>query len=688
MTSPTLAKIGSDGLRKLTEVALGSRPGTLAEVAAVLGRATRSRGVVLWEAPETAAATDELSVLCAWRATNTPGLAEEAPPIDPGYTVDPITQEAYVRRTLALPGTNGGNLVGLVVDAALPFTYADGSRGVLTLCGAGGLDDAAFDETAELLEVVPQVLAVRRERLTLGLVNACGDILHAADVESGSEPLPRQRLVGYFTTVCERLSEAMQEAEVALFLEEPGCEGRYDHFAGWPIAASGAHPPSVAEADGCRHQLRPGERSIDQRLMSGTHTWGILRCTRPAGLPDYFTHSDLSLLRPVAAQLARHWATWLNRRALSEENRSWWALASGITEFNKVLADALRGAESTTADQPTVAEAALRVASTVVPAASGAAVFSAAPAGKRKSPSLVVTAQSGLSDHLRTRHDQATRAYGSGVQRISSGSTDATGAERWMVSTPIRVGNQAYGTLTAEGIGAEPPANSAQVYEILSDQLGLYRHLERTMSQLKAAQRELNANLNAQAEVMEDLKHQLVSPLRAATDRTDLVIRQGQFDRRTQRELAAARGLCRKASRVAMSAGVFAALSKGERPTARSELLGAGDLQRMLVAGADDCRILSNPEMRRSFEVDRASLSGIGRTLVHADSSFLQQCVGNLLDNADKYSYPETEVRVAVAAPIGADRHLRITVTSTGLPLLVEDRIRCLERSWRGSAAR
>lgn len=669
-------------LQELTAVALGGRPGTLADVAAVLGRATGARGVVLWEAP--AEDGDELYPLCAWRAAGSTAVPDSA------LELDPVSREAHRGRTLALPGAGDASLLGLAVSAALPFEYPGGSGGVLTLCGADSLDGGAFDTAAELLDVVPRVLAVLRERTTLGLVNACGDILHEADVESGSEPLPRKRLAGYFGAVCARLAGSLPGAEVSLYLDEPGCEGQYGYLASWPPPPirdrpARSRPATLGPDDVAPPGRRPDRHHFDQRVMSGTHTWGVLRCTRPDGPSDCFSYADFSLLAPVAAQLARYWGTWLNRRALSEENRSWRELATGITDFNEVLADALRRGESPTTDQWTVDQAALRVAAAVVPLATGAAVFSAAPAGKRRRSPLVVTARLGSPGSDAARHDQAARAYGSGLQRTAPTRAGAAGEDRWMMSTPIRVGyDQAYGVLTAEGVGTAPPANSAQVYDILSDQLGLYRHLERTMSELRTAQRELRATLTAQAEVMEDLKHQLVSPLRAATDRTDLVLRRGRFDRSAQRELAAARGLCRKASRVAMSAGVFAALSKGQRPAARSELLGGGDLLRMLIAAADDCRILSNPEMRRQFEVDRASLNGLGRTLVHADTSFLQQCVGNLLDNADKYSYPETEVVIAAEL---AERQLRITVTSTGVPLPPEDRGHCLERSWRGAEA-
>lgn len=685
MSVPVVAAAGprsGGALRALTTVALGDPPGTMAEVAAVLGRATGSRGVVLWEAPRAGPLeVGALSVLCAWRSSGATPVPDRA---------DSVTREAYGTRTLALASAGGPSLLGLAVDAALPFEFPDGSGGVLTLCGAETLDGSAFDAAAELLEVVPQVLTVLRERATLGLVNACSDILDSAEVESGSEPLPRERLAGYVEAVCARVSQAMAGLEVSLYLEEPGCEGRYGLLAGWP-AATRDRSTSLEAGDLALPGCLTGGQHVDQPVTSGTHLWGVLRCTSPGrppntGVTGYCCgQADLSVLPPVAAQLARYWATWLNRRALSEENRSWRDLATGITDFNEVLADALRRGESPSEDGWTVDEAALRVAAAVVSHASGATVFSAAPVGKHKRPSLVVTARSGNPEDDSARHRLAEQAYRSGLQMAGPAATGVGGEDRWMLSTPIRVGHQSYGALTAEGVGMEPPANSAQVYDILSDQLGLYRHLARTMSQLTTTQRELQANLTAQAEVMEDLKHQLVSPLRAATDRTDLVLRRGRLDSRTKRELAAARGLCRKASRVAMSAGVFAALTKGQRPTARNELLGAGDLQRLLIAAADDCRILSNPELRRSFEVDRTSLNALGKVLVQADSSFLQQCFGNLLDNADKYSYPQTEVLIAAGV---TDRQLRITITSTGVPLAAEDRGNCLERSWRGPEAR
>ena len=248
----------------------------------------------------------------------------------------------------------------------------------------------------------------------------------------------------------------------------------------------------------------------------------------------------------------------------------------------------------------------------------------------------------------------------------------------WLLRTPIRAGQKMYGVLEAAGPGTAPPANSEQVHEIISDQVGLYRQLGDMRRRLVQARMD-------EAAAMEDVKHQLVSPLRTATDRTEHLLGGGRFEPGVERQLRAIRGLCRKASRVAMSAGVFATLNRGGRPEPKPERLGADDFLRLLIAGADDAQVLSNPRRKIRFEVDRDSVRGMGRRLVDADASFLQQCVGNLLDNAGKYAYPDTQTDIRLDT---TPTHISIAVASTGLPLSPRDTLRCLQRNWRGDLAR
>ena len=134
-----------------------------------------------------------------------------------------------------------------------------------------------------------------------------------------------------------------------------------------------------------------------------------------------------------------------------------------------------------------------------------------------------------------------------------------------------------------------------------------------------------------------------------------------------------------------MSAGVFAALSQDQLPRPRSEVLAVDDLMPMLIAAADDAQLLCDPRREIAFDVDRESMLELRRQFVYADMSFLQQCVGNLLDNAGKYSYPATQVRIGAAV---ADRQVMVEVRSTGMALDAADATRCLQRNWRGAEAR
>ena len=134
-----------------------------------------------------------------------------------------------------------------------------------------------------------------------------------------------------------------------------------------------------------------------------------------------------------------------------------------------------------------------------------------------------------------------------------------------------------------------------------------------------------------------------------------------------------------------MSAAVFAALSKGAAPRPRFELLSVDDLLRLLISGADDAQLLSNPRRRIRFEVEREGIRILNRRLIQADRSFVEQCVGNLLDNAAKYSYEDTAVRIHGSVD---DEGFAVRVTSTGLPVDPADAKLCLRRNWRGSVAR
>ena len=103
----------------------------------------------------------------------------------------------------------------------------------------------------------------------------------------------------------------------------------------------------------------------------------------------------------------------------------------------------------------------------------------------------------------------------------------------------------------------------------------------------------------------------------------------------------------------------------------------------MLVECAQDNEILLTPERHISFTVDHAALNTISE--FSADPKLVQQAVNNLLDNAAKYSYPETDVFISAQRSSG---EVLLTVTNYGLPIRPQEVSKCLEHGWRGEQAK
>ncbi len=675
MTGPVRA------VRALTRTALDpERLATVGDLMQVVSQVTGSRGAVLWEAPDERRGDATLSVVARWMAAGC-DAAVDGP-------ADTVTVRALSTQSLVMPEDVAGpaELCGQAVAAAVPIEFNDDLRGALTLLGAPDLASHAFDVLVELVEILPELCSAVRERQTLALVNACNTILHDADVESPDEPLSRERLCEHLSAVCDRVAAALHCPEVSIFLREPD-----DSEPGYPLLAASAHTRCAAVAeldepvDRVQSGVAPGQKPLmEVRLVRGGTVTGLLRCSGSAGPPHHFTTSDLALLRPVAAQIVRYWRNWLNRRRLRAENDSWRSLAAGMTSFNKLIAEKLdRNGRDRQQARRQVSEVAVEILRDVVPQSTGATVHRArcTPNGTAE---LVVEAASGAAptsvDGVAGRVLRSRTQYGTSAPEVLG---DA--GVGWLLCTPIRVGDEIYGVLEAVGQDARLPDNSAQVHEIIADQVALHRHLQDTLGHLHDARRRLEIARRTEADAMEDLKHQLVSPLRTAASRTEHVLVGRRFDPRVEGQLKAIRGLCRKASRVAMSAGVFAALSKGEPPSPKPEPFGVDDVLRTLIAAADDAQVLGDPRRRITFDVDRDSVRRLGRRLVDVDASFLQQCVGNVLDNAAKYAYRDTGVDIT--ADVTHDT-LTIAITSVGLPLTAADLQSCLQRNWRGAAAR
>jgi signal transduction histidine kinase len=664
-----------------------------------LAKATGAAGAILWTR-----ASDEVSaapsIVARWsneRAERGVRLADRA------------TVAAFRARTLVLPertgDATGTGPIGVL--AALPVDEVDGDAGVLTLLGDGELTTDAFDVIVDLLDVLPELCRIVRERQGLALVRRCNDILQDADAEAAKLILSPARLSHYLGQVCAVMAEAVRCHQVSIHLRDPAAaEETFPLIAtsagtapvGPPVVV-GTGPVSeaieystpVVECPRAPHPNGDGVwRTGSPALMaapvrSGEQVSGAIVCVGTAEPRSSFTPPDVAMLTSITGQIARYWNTWLQRRKSAAENESWRLLATGVTGLNQLLSEQL-GRKKPDDDQ--VYRTAVDIIAKVVSGRVDGAVWR--PKDGSDDRSLVLAGPAASTSMPSITPPMTGLAFRSREQRSTADPNEISGAglaptTRWLVRTPLWVSHRHYGVLDAFGESPTVPPNSPQVCQIVGDQLGLYLHLRQSLHKLQDARTTLSRIIASQAETLEDLQHQLVSPLLAATSRTERLLQGRHVDGRTDLQLRAIRGLCRKSSRVAMSAGVFAALSKGDVLRPKLELLSVDDLLRLLIAGADDAQQLSNPRRNIKFTVDRDSVRALGRRFIEADRTFLEQCVGNIVDNAAKYSYQDTEVDIGACVEDGG---FALAVTNVGITLEPADLEHCLQRDWRGAAAR
>ena len=74
-------------------------------------------------------------------------------------------------------------------------------------------------------------------------------------------------------------------------------------------------------------------------------------------------------------------------------------------------------------------------------------------------------------------------------------------------------------------------------------------------------------------------------------------------------------------------------------------------------------------------------IEGSNQIAVHADRGILRQAILNLIDNAIKYSPPETEIRIEVAALDNQTAEIAILDQGPGIPL--EEQSRIFDRFYR-----
>ena len=436
-------------------------------------------------------------------------------------------------------------------------------------------------------------------------------------------------------------------------------------------------------------------------LTIGDRVLGVIRCCAAREAPYYYSENEAALLDRVAALISRFWHGWISRQASHEQIESLRDLVAGVNEVNKlVLAELAHPKPATEIFSRT-----LKVAAKAIPNSDALDVSlvtedrktlefrafagrlwsegSRAKTAERKAhkfplddPPTSVVARVSLRGEVEVIPDVSTEPiYSPTFPNIKR-----------MIVAPISSGLRIYGALTIRAVGEEPFQPHARlIAELLARQLGLYHQLAQVVAEMRLAQAELTENVERQRQVTADVAHQLKTPTNLAHNRLQAAL-QCDMSELARQYLVTCRSQLTRARQLSWSVRLFTQLHEKKRLTANPRLIRSWALNQLLEDALDDIAQGANPDHGIQFRFIRRSDSNMDEAKLAVDHDLFEHAVFNILDNAAKYSFPNTALLLSCGLSRKKDRFF-VTVQNQGFRIRKEDLPLVTERGWRGEDA-
>lgn len=443
-------------------------------------------------------------------------------------------------------------------------------------------------------------------------------------------------------------------------------------------------------------------------LVADGEALGFLRCWVAKSGPSYFSSDDLYLLRLVADYLSQTVASWRQERRAAEsrklEHQAFTKFATPATPVSR------------RADKEDMFLAALGLVRQLLPEAS----FNSVRVRVTNPDRLIYHGYSNdsgygvPSEELVKRmlsHPQPLPAASlggtvvsskkikmvRGVTQLSKHASDVAAEAGEMMIAPIVVNDRVEGVLdlrTKKGEKFSP--QSKEIAGSVISLLALQMAREKAEKQRLAADkerlemrsrsdRERAESERAMRDAFEDVSHQIKSPLGEAARRVERAGERFQHGAIAQ-ELNSVAKLLRRAELTAKLIGLFANLARGAHLTIASNPHTPVDLVRMVGEICENQRPRISPRRNIRIEFDTESFFRHAPPELVVDSGFLFQALNNLVDNAVKYAYSNTVVRLYGQRL--KERGFFIGVINKGIPIEPNEVNLVLQRNWQSRRAR
>lgn len=253
------------------------------------------------------------------------------------------------------------------------------------------------------------------------------------------------------------------------------------------------------------------------------------------------------------------------------------------------------------------------------------------------------------------------------------------------------------GLLDVRSVTSEPlPPSAVGILQILAQMIGLAVALLHGQEDLLRETRQLQSEREKQLLILEDMAHQVTTPQRNALQQLATVskylgpsqISAGPNAKAAQLAVAIARGHMRRAIRVGLTSRLFQELRETGRIT-RSRNAGTirkEKLVKMVLEILEDQRLLLEKDKNVQFLCNTHSFNDFYGDDIVCEQSHLEQILTNLVENAAKYSFVPSIVRVTAMLSRSRDRFI-IQIENDGFDIQPNEVRRIVQRGVRGQEA-
>jgi signal transduction histidine kinase len=428
---------------------------------------------------------------------------------------------------------------------------------------------------------------------------------------------------------------------------------------------------------------------------------GAIRCCVTRTGPHVFDDRHIEILEIVADQIGERWGAQLKLRRENQEKERFGSLSRGVDRLNAFAFNELRKGEGPSFERQI--QSALVLLSEITGFGEALSVllvdserkdlYLAASLGERWKQGGARQEAERIAQRFPLSGDSACSRSISEKRVLLDERAGQPGRLRSalfpeatrVLHAPILVGGEPVGVLGVRGFGDRP---FPEYVDLITGLIARQLGVYHHMFQQFKTLQQTTTTLRKNLDEQHQVFDDFHHQISSPIQKAHRFAQQAVLAGRPAMEtLRAIRGNARRAEQVAQNIKYFIALVKGEFTKLELQVLVPERVVKRLNELAEDQESAADPTKKLLFRVDGASFEVLAFHNVQANAELLEHAVMNLLDNAAKYSFRQTVVLVRGGLDHTESR-FQLSVINKGYPITPQDKKKLVQRGYRGDRAR